>query len=114
MPIRLCNTCRQERATNRGRCASCASTHRKTTRSPFDSFYASRPWRLARRRQLHDHPLCQVTDSNGHECGEIADSVHHKQELTKGGAPRDPANLLSTCRACHAAIHMQRRGGIPG
>jgi 5-methylcytosine-specific restriction endonuclease McrA len=45
------------------------------------------------------------------ECGLLADSVHHILELEDGGAPRDPANLMSLCRSHHSVIHAQRRGG---
>jgi 5-methylcytosine-specific restriction endonuclease McrA len=111
-PIRLCNEPRcPEPATVRGRCARHATEQRKLTRSPFDAFYSSRAWRIARRRQLFEHPLCQYVLEDGTECATIADSVHHIDELTEGGAPRDPANLMSTCRPHHSKIHAQRRGG---
>jgi hypothetical protein len=96
----------------RGRCAQHAAEQRKTTRSVNDSFYSSKPWRMTRRSQLFDHPLCQYVLDNGHECGVVADSVHHKRELTEGGAPRDTANLLSVCRSHHSVIHAQRRGRV--
>ncbi len=63
---------------------------------------------MSRRRQLSEHPLCQHVE-NGRECGAIADSVHHVLPIEEGGAKRDPANLMSTCRSCHAVIHAQRR-----
>jgi hypothetical protein len=68
---------------------------------------------MSRRKQLYDHPLCQFKLDDGSECGLIADSVHHIVELEDGGAPRDPANLLSTCRSHHSTIHAQRRHGYP-
>jgi hypothetical protein len=37
--------------------------------------------------------------------------VHHIIELEDGGAPRDPANLMSVCRSHHSLIHAQRRHG---
>jgi 5-methylcytosine-specific restriction endonuclease McrA len=67
---------------------------------------------MSRRQQLYEHPLCQYRLEDGTECGTIADSVHHIIELTEGGAPRDPANLMSTCRSHHAVIHAQRRGEV--
>jgi hypothetical protein len=67
---------------------------------------------MSRRAQLTEHPLCQFRLEDGSECGAIADSVHHIVELTEGRAPRDPANLLSTWRSHHAAIHAQRRRGV--
>jgi 5-methylcytosine-specific restriction protein A len=111
-PIRLCSnpTC-PNKATVRGRCAEHAAELRKATRSPFDSFYASKPWRLARSAYLFAHPLCEYVDSDGNPCAAIAEHVHHIVELTDGGAKRDPANLQAVCRSHHAFIHMQRRRG---
>jgi 5-methylcytosine-specific restriction endonuclease McrA len=91
----------------RGRCASHARARRKANRSAFDSFYASKAWALARRKQLFQFPLCQF-EEGGKACGRIADSVHHRIELTEGGAPRDPANLMSVCRRHHSLIHALR------
>jgi hypothetical protein len=88
-----------------------AAEQRKANRSSFDSFYASKAWRLSRRRQLFAYPLCQYVEDGG-ECGRLADSVHQIVELEDGGAPRDPANLMSCCRSHHSVIHArQRRGG---
>ena len=79
---------------------------RKANRSAFDGFYSSKPWRMQRRRQLFAYPLCQFVE-DGEECGLLADSVHHIVELEDGGAPRDPANLMSLCRSHHSVIHAQ-------
>jgi hypothetical protein len=57
------------------------------------------------------YPLCQYRMEDGRECGVLADPVHHIVELEDGGAPRDPANLLSLCRSHHSVIHAQRRRG---
>jgi hypothetical protein len=66
---------------------------------------------LSRRvEKVVGYPLCQFVE-DGEECGRIADSVHHIVELKDGGAPRDPANLMSCCRSHHSVIHAQRRGG---
>jgi hypothetical protein len=111
-PIRLCLEPRcPNPATTRGRCAVHAAEQRKQNRSRFDGFYSSKPWRMSRRRQLYAYPLCQFRMEDGSECGLLADSVHHIVELEDGGAPRDPANLMSCCRAHHSVIHAQRRGG---
>jgi 5-methylcytosine-specific restriction endonuclease McrA len=105
-PIKLCGSPRcPERAEVRGYCRAHATERRRWNRSPNDAFYASKPWRMARRKQLFDHPLCQYILENGTECGLIADSVHHVVPIEHGGARRDPANLLSCCRPHHSAIH---------
>jgi 5-methylcytosine-specific restriction protein A len=112
MPTRLCSSpaC-PEPAEVRGTCRAHASEQRKANRSPFDAFYSSKAWKVTARRQLFDHPLCQYTLDDGNECGVIADSVHHITELTQGGAPRDPDNLMSVCRSHHSVIHAHRRWG---
>jgi 5-methylcytosine-specific restriction enzyme A len=89
-------------ASHRGRCAGHAREQRKASRSPFNSFYASKPWEYTRRRQLRDHPFCA-------ECGQLAEVIHHVVALRDGGAPRDPKNLQSLCKPHHDSI--TRRGG---
>ncbi len=112
MPSKTCaaSRCPRFAAPGKPMCAIHAAEQRKQSRSPFNSFYASKPWRHARRRQLFTHPLCQHTLDDGGTCGNIADTVHHIVELTHGGAPRDPANLMSVCRPHHSVIHAQRTG----
>jgi 5-methylcytosine-specific restriction endonuclease McrA len=91
--------------------SGCGLAHPRPNRARFDGFYCSKAWRMARRQQLLRHPLCQYELEDGSECGLLADSVHHIVELEDGGAPRDPANLMSCCRSHHSVIHAQRRGG---
>lgn len=104
MPTRLCLEPRCPRPARPGsrRCAEHATEHRRYQRSVNDSFYSSKAWRISRSRFLFDHPLCE-------RCGTIAEHVHHRQPLTEGGAPRDPANLEALCAACHTATHRQMR-----
>jgi 5-methylcytosine-specific restriction endonuclease McrA len=105
-PIRLCSYPRcPNKATVRGRCIEHAAQARKVTPSVNDSWYSSKPWKMSRRKQLFDHPLCQYVMPDGTTCDEIADSVHHRVPIEDGGARRDPANLLSVCRPHHTAIH---------
>ncbi len=78
-------------------------------RSPFDAFYSSEAWKMTRRAYLCLHPLCEFVLNDRSECGVVADSVHHRQKLTQGGAPRDPENLQSLCRAHHSVVHARRR-----
>ena len=112
-PIRLCleSRCPNQVVPGKSRCPLHAAEQRKANRSRFDGFYSSKAWRLSRRRQLFAYPLCQYRLEDGSDCGLLADSVHHVVELEDGGAPRDPANLMSVCRSHHSVIHAQRRGG---
>jgi hypothetical protein len=105
--IRACLSprCPTPAASGKSMCAVHAAEQRKQNRSVNDSFYSSKPWRMTRRKQLHDHPLCQYRMDDGTDCGVVADSVHHKQPIEDGGAKRDPSNLLSVCRPHHSAIH---------
>jgi 5-methylcytosine-specific restriction endonuclease McrA len=113
-PIRLCATagCPNPAAPRKSRCPIHAAEQRKANRSRFDGFYSSKPWRMSRRQQLFAHPLCQFVMDDGTGCGLLADSVHHIVQLEDGGAPRDPANLMSLCRSHHSVIHAQRRHGV--
>lgn len=114
MPVKVCAVAGCPEVVKMGRCAKHQTEHRKTTRSVNDAFYSCKRWRLTRRHQLFDHPLCQyVTDEQtGDDCGIVADSVHHIREIEDGGAKYDPPNLMSTCRSHHSTIHAQRRGGV--
>jgi hypothetical protein len=114
MPKKVCvaRKCHRYTAPGKSMCVIHAAEQRKQNRSPFNSFYASKPWRFARERQLADHPLCQYRLEDDQECGKVADSVHHIIELQDGGAPRDPANLQSVCRRHHSIIHAERRGRV--
>ena len=106
MPTRLCDHAGcPNRAEIRGKCREHAAEQREQTRSVNRAFYDSKAWRISRRKQLHDHPLCQYQLEDGTECGAIADSVHHRTPIEDGGARRDPANLQSVCRPHHTAIH---------
>lgn len=110
-PIRLCLEPRcPEPAVLRGRCRRHASEHRRLARSVNDAFYSSKAWKMSRRKQLIDHPLCQYIE-NGNDCDRIADSVHHRVPIEDGGARRDPANLMSVCRPHHSVIHRSMRDG---
>lgn len=109
-PTRLCLEpgC-PEPAVTRGRCRNHATQNRRLTRSVNDSFYASRAWKMSRRHQLTEHPLCEYRLDDGTECGNIADSVHHRQPIEQDGPRRDPSNLMSVCRPHHSAIHAEMR-----
>jgi hypothetical protein len=111
MPLKVCNMrgCPYPAAPGKGRCVEHHAEQRRQNRSVYEAFYSGKAWGMTRKRQLFDHPLCEYELEDGGTCGNIADSVHHIRELTAGGAPRDPANLLSVCRRHHSIIHAQRR-----
>lgn len=69
-------------------------------------FYSTANWQAIRARQLAKHPLCQA-------CADItpANEVDHIVPIRAGGAKRDPANLSSLCRPCHAGKTAAEREG---
>ena len=103
--------CPEPALPGKGRCVLHAAEYRKQTRSPFNSFYASKPWRIARRKQLYDHPLCEYALDGNATCGALAEHVRHMVDLKDGGAPRDPATLQSLCAPHHRKISMERQPG---
>jgi 5-methylcytosine-specific restriction endonuclease McrA len=101
--------CPEPAAPGKSRCPKHAAEQRKQNRTVNNSWYASKPWRIARRRYLFSHPFCEYVDNNGQACGRLADSVHHVLPIEEGGARRDEANMMATCRPHHSQIHAQRR-----
>jgi 5-methylcytosine-specific restriction endonuclease McrA len=97
--IRICLEpgCPSE-ASYRGRCVGHSRTRERATHQNA-SFYNTKRWQMARRKQLFDHPLCQCDDP---ACTEIASDVDHVRPLEKGGAPYAPSNLQSLAHGCHA------------
>lgn len=60
--------------------------------------YDTANWKAIAALQLRRQPLCQSCD------GVVqATLVDHIIPIKAGGAERDPANLQSLCRECHAA-----------
>ena len=73
--------------------------------------YDTADWKRIAALQLARQPLCQA-------CPGIvaATLVDHIVPITAGGAERDPANLQSLCRCCHAdktACEKRGRKWIP-
>lgn len=99
MPVRVCETsgC-PEFVHYRGRCRRHARQRNRETRSQNKPIYNTTKWKLTRRRYLFEHPLCECG------CGQIAEDVHHKVDIAKGGDPWDPANLEALTHSCHAKI----------
>lgn len=58
------------------------------------AFYQSGAWKLARDRQLAEHPDCIA-------CGHPAKFADHIRNRAEGGLDLDPSNLQSMCREHH-------------
>jgi 5-methylcytosine-specific restriction protein A len=65
-------------------------------KTPRPHPYNRRRWKLARRRQLFEDPLCN-------ECGMMATDVDHIVPINQGGDTWASSNLQSLCHACHSA-----------
>lgn len=99
MPVRLCLEPRCGNTVHyRGRCRDHARQRNAETRSQNRTVYNSKRWQLLRRAYLFDHPLCECG------CGELAEDVHHKQDIAQGGNPWDRANLEALTHSCHSTI----------
>lgn len=74
------------------------------TRKERQRLYNSKRWRALRLRILNrDGRRCQ-------RCGRPGRlEVHHRRPLWRGGAPYEPDNLESLCRACHFIREPDRR-----
>lgn len=81
-------------AVYRGRCRDHARARGRETH-PNQDFYNSKRWKMTRRKQLFDHPLCV-------ECGGIATDVDHIVPIEQGGARWSSSNLQSLCLQCHS------------
>jgi len=112
---RPCSTPRCPRpATNRGRCAPCASVaeaDRNTDRNWRHRFYASPEWLRARRAHLTANPWCTWIEADGRPCLEAAVDVDHEPELVDYDPdPLDPHRLRGLCHPHHSAKTATRHG----
>jgi 5-methylcytosine-specific restriction enzyme A len=105
MPRKLCLRAGCPRFAEVGaRCRLHAAEQRKQNRSPNNSFYASRRWRLTRRRKLFQDPICEHPG-----CDRPAEHVHHITPIEDGGDRNDFANLQSLCKPHHSQLHREGR-----
>jgi 5-methylcytosine-specific restriction enzyme A len=99
---RLCPKCGAilPASTLRGPCDSCRKTveREKSRRRRRDQrdIRNARAWQVVRAAVKHrDGDACRVCG------GREKLGVHHITPLAEGGAPLDPANLVTLCRLCH-------------
>ncbi len=71
-------------------------------------FYASPEWRRLRDWYRARNPLCEACQRQGRVTA--AELVHHRVEISEGGAPLDPENLESLCWSCHSRVHGFNQG----
>lgn len=98
MPRRLCTWpgC-PDPVKYRGYCQRHARAKERGTNRAGRAIYATKRWKLLRRRKLFETPLCEAEG-----CGEIATDVHHRTDLADGGDPWKLANLQSLCHSHHS------------
>jgi 5-methylcytosine-specific restriction protein A len=102
VPSRLCSESGCVRQASSGsRCRVHAREHNRRHRSPNNSFYASKRWRITRRRKLFLNPLCEARELSD---GAIAEEVHHIQAIEDGGDRYALDNLMAVCKPCHSRI----------
>jgi 5-methylcytosine-specific restriction enzyme A len=92
-------------AVSRCRCREHARERDRLYRSANAPIYASKRWKITRRRQLFLEPLCQHPG-----CNRVATDVHHLTDLQDGGALWSFENLESLCHAHHSEITRSRQG----
>jgi 5-methylcytosine-specific restriction endonuclease McrA len=68
--------------------------------------FQSRHGRRVRAEQLEAEPWCADCRASG--IARPATVVHHIRPVSRGGAPYDPANLMSLCTEHHADRHDYR------
>jgi len=72
--------------------------------SAQDRGYGSH-WQALSKAFKRSHPIC-------HDCGRVAELVHHVKPIAQGGEVLDEDNLRSLCKACHDRVHVRiERGG---
>lgn len=103
--MRLCSEAGCARAAvSRGRCRTHArEADRRHHQGEHRKLYNRKRWRMTRRRQLVENPMCQ-------RCGSrIATDAHHVVDLKDGGDPYASENLASLCHVCHARVGRERQ-----
>lgn len=87
-----------------------ADSRRKTREQRYNAsrparhgFYSTPEWRRLRDWYRARHPLCEECQRQGRVTA--AELVHHRVEISEGGAPLDPENLESLCWSCHSKVH---------
>src|ERR1700681_4937555 len=77
-----------------------------------DPFYLSPEWRgfiaklIKERGRLCEHPQCR-TPNRGAGQRIFGDHIH---EISDGGVPLDPANIMLLCSPCHGIKTARERG----
>jgi 5-methylcytosine-specific restriction endonuclease McrA len=93
-----------EPATYRGRCQRHAKQRERTINRAGRQVYATKRWKVARRRVLFEQPLCAIEG-----CMEIATDVDHIVPLPEG-EPYARDNLQGLCRKHHGVKTRSEQG----
>ena len=85
----------------------CANRQQQSDKA---TIYNSKEWKVTRWQKLHNNPLCEMHLAKDKYVS--AHCVHHKVPIETAKTMEemrrlafDPANLMSLCDECHAAIH---------
>lgn len=90
-------------ARSKGRCPEHAKRRDAQIRRAGRKIYSTKRWAMTRRHYLSGHPFCEAC------CLRLATQVHHRIDLSEGGAPYDPSNLEALCAPCHSGITRARQ-----
>jgi 5-methylcytosine-specific restriction endonuclease McrA len=84
-----------------GKCQACTRDYERARSR-------AKPQRLARGSARFKKLREFVKARDGHRCQQCGSGlqleVHHIVALASGGAPFDPANLVTLCRSCHDSV----------
>jgi 5-methylcytosine-specific restriction protein A len=102
----------------RGRCAEHyrqreRERNQQPRRKASRRIYNSKRWKVARSRQLFNHPLCEACLARGVET--LASEVDHVIPLSQAGDAWSEENLSSLCKPCHdrkSGEEERRRRGL--
>jgi 5-methylcytosine-specific restriction enzyme A len=93
--MKLCAEAGCQARVTRDRCPEHAAQQTQLHRSQHNGFYASKRWRITRRRKLSLNPICERCDE------ELAVEVHHVHGVSNGN-PYALDGLEALCKPCHS------------
>lgn len=82
-------------ATYRGRCIVHSKEHDRSILRSGRAIYSTKRWKMVRKRQLFEEPLCRV-------CEAVATDVDHIIAIEDGGDQWAKSNLQSLCTRHHS------------
>lgn len=85
----------------KGRCKEHARQNDKQINRAGRSIYATKRWKLLRRRKLTQDFTCEYVDPDEGPCQRPATDVHHRIAIAEGGPKWELQNLEALCAKHH-------------